>query len=351
MFNPRRLTIARKRRRLTERALARKAGLVPDTISRLEKGVRLPDEQTVAKLANALDFPVGFFGQDEPEEVGASDASFRSFSKMSVRDRDAALTASALGLELSDWIEQRFPLPPPDLLDLGHATDPDVAASSLRQYWALEERPIGNLLSLLETKGVRVFSLSENTASVNSFSFWRDNKPFIFLNNFETAERRRYQLAHELGHFMLHRHADPKGIRSAERDANRFASAFLMPERDIRAVFHRSVTVNSIIKEKVRWGVSAITLANRLNDLGLLSTWQYKSTCFKLSNQGYRTSEPLGIPRETSSVWRKILAQPRTERATKGNIAKDLHLPLDELEGLIWNLAEEAECPESRDPA
>jgi hypothetical protein len=35
----------------------------------------------------------------------------------------------------------------------------------------------------------------------------------------------------------------------------------------------------------------------------------------------------------------------------KGNIAKDLHLPLDELEGLIWNLVEEAECPESRDPA
>jgi Zn-dependent peptidase ImmA (M78 family)/DNA-binding XRE family transcriptional regulator len=348
MFNPRRLSIARKRRRLTERALARKAGLVPDTISRLENGVRLPDEQTVTKLANALDFPVSFFGQDEPE-VGASDASFRSFSKMSVRDRDAALTASALGLELSDWIEKRFPLPSPDLLDLGHPTDPDVAASSLRQYWALEERPIGNLLSFLENKGVRIFSLSENTASVNSFSFWRHDKPFIFLNNFETAERRRYQLAHELGHFMLHRHADPKGIRSAERDANRFASAFLMPERDVRVVFPGNVTVDSIIKEKLRWGVSAISLANRLYNLGLLSTWQYKSTCIKLRNQG--TSEPVGIPSETSSVWRKILAQPATERAMKGNIAKDLHLPVDELEGLIWNLAGEAECPESRDPA
>ena len=268
---------------------------------------------------------------------------------MSVRDRDAALTASALGLELSDWIEQRFPLPPPDLLDLGRATDPDVAASSLRQYWALEERPIGNLLNLLENKGVRIFSLSQNTASVNSFSFWRDNRPFIFLNNFETAERRRHQLAHEIGHFMLHRRADPKGIRSAERDANRFASAFLMPERDVRAVFPRGVTVDSIIKEKLRWGVSAMSLANRLYNLGLLSTWQYKSTCVKLRNQG--TPEAAGIPSEKSSVWRKILAQPATERAIKGNIAKDLHLPLDELEGLIWNLAEEAECPELRDPA
>ena len=351
MFNPRRLSIARKRRRLTERALARKSGLVPDTISRLENGFRLPDEQTVAKLANALDFPVSFFGQDEPEEVGASDASFRSFSKMSVRDRDAALTASALGLELSDWIEQRFPLPPPNLLDLGHPTEPDVAASSLRQYWGLEERPIGNLLSFLETKGVRVFSLSENIASVNSFSFWRDNKPFIFLNNFETTERRRFHLAHELGHFMLHRHTDPKGIRSAERDANRFASAFLMPEREIRVVFHRGATVDAIVKDKLRWGVSAIALANRLYNLGLLSTWQYKSTCIKLRNPEYRTPEPVEIPRETSSVWREILAQPWTGRAMKGNIAKDLHLPLDELEGLIWNLAEEAGCSESRDPA
>jgi hypothetical protein len=96
---------------------------------------------------------------------------------MSVRGRDAVLTASALGLELSDWIEQRFPLPSPDLLDLGHATDPDGAASTLRQHWVLEERPIGNLLSLLEP---RVFAQSHYPRTLRRlihFHFSVTNKP------------------------------------------------------------------------------------------------------------------------------------------------------------------------------
>jgi hypothetical protein len=126
------------------------------------------------------------------------------FSKMSAKERDAAISAGCLGLQLSGWVEERFRLPKPNLIDLSYETDPEVAASSLRQYWALGERPIGNVLALLETQGVRVFSLSENTASVNAFSFWRDEKPFIFLNNFKTAESSIYDSVHELGHLVMH---------------------------------------------------------------------------------------------------------------------------------------------------
>jgi len=345
MFTPGRLSLARKRRRLTAKALAERTGLVPDTISRLENGAHPPDEATVEKLAIALDFPVSFFGQDDPEEIDIGAVSFRSFSKMSARERDAAISAGALGLELSAWVEVRFNLPAPDLLDLSHETDSDVAAMSLRQYWSLGERPIGNLLGLLETKGVRVFSLSENTASVNAFSFWRDHKPFIFLNNFKTAESSIFDAAHELGHLIMHKHGDPKGNRSSEREADRFASAFLLPERDVKASINRRITVSSVIGEKKRWRVSAMALAYRLNALGLLSTWQYKSVCIELGKRGYRSSEPDGIQRETSMVWRKILSQLWTERTTKNDIASDLHLPLDELEGLIWNLTGQAQPP------
>jgi hypothetical protein len=47
----------------------------------------------------------------------------------------------------------------------------------------------------------------------------------------------------------------------------------------------------------------------------------------------------LGIERETSVIWRKVLTQLWSEKTTKNDIAGQLHLPLDELEGLIWNLA------------
>jgi Zn-dependent peptidase ImmA (M78 family) len=338
-FNPRRLTLARMRRRLTARALSERTLLAADTISRLENGSNPPDDSTVEKLVDALGFPKEFFSDRDPEDIDTGAVSFRSFSKMSAKERDAAVSAGCLGLELSAWVEERFQLPKPNLIDLSYETDPEAATSSLRQYWGLGERPIGNLLGLLETQGVRVFSLSENTASVNAFSFWRDEKPFIFLNNFKTAESSIFDSAHELGHLVMHKHGDPKGIRSAEREANTFASAFLMPANDVRSRVRRPITINSVLAAKTRWRVSAMAMAHRLNALGLLSEWQYKSLCIELGKRGYRHGEPRGVERETSKIWRKVLSQLWTERTTKNDIAKSLHLPLDELEGLIWNLA------------
>jgi Zn-dependent peptidase ImmA (M78 family) len=194
---------------------------------------------------------------------------------------------------------------------------------------------------------VRLFSLSENTASVNAFSFWRDDKPDVFLNNFKTAESSIFDAAHELGHLVMHKHGDPKETRSAEREANGFASAFLMPANDVKSRVPRRVTLDVLLKAKMRWRVSAMAMAYRLNTLGLLSEWQYKSLCIELGKRGYRSSEPAGIERETSAIWRKVLGQLWSEKTTKNDIAKDLHLPLDELEGLIWNLAGVDQRPKS----
>lgn len=355
MFNPKRLSQARKRRRLTARSLADRADVAADTITRLEKGSNQPDEATVLKLANVLGYPLGFFYGVDPEDIDTNAVSFRSFSKMSAKEKDAALEAGSLGLQLSAWVEQNFSLPTPDLLDLSYEDSPEAAANALRNYWGLGERPIGNLLGLLETKGIRIFSLSENTASVNAFSFWRDDKPFIFLNNFKTAESSIFDTAHELAHLVMHRHGGPRDnnyeenssdevnfsrdSRSVEREADSFASAFLMPENDVRARVPRFLTASVIIQVKARWRVSAMAMAHRLRDLGLLTDWQYKSICIELTKRGYRTSEPIGIERETSAVWRKILNYLWSEKKTKADIAKILQIPLDELEGLIWNLA------------
>jgi len=345
MFNAKRLSLARKRRRLTARILAEQAGLTADTISRLEKGSNQPDQTTVEKLVNVLGFPEKFFFEDDPEEIDVDAVSFRSFSKMSAKERDAATAAGELGLHLNSWVNDRFDLPDVNLLDLSYETDPIAAAAAMRQFWNLGERPIGNVIGLLETNGVRVFSLSENTASVNAFSFWRDDTPFVFLNNFKTAESSIFDTIHELGHLVMHGHGDPKGIRSSEREADMFASAFLMPENDVRSRMPRRVTIDVVLQAKARWRVSAMAMTYRLRSMNLLSEWQYKSLCIELGKRGYRSGEPKGIKRETSLIWKKILVQLWADRTTKAQIAKDLNLPLDELEGLIWNLAEVSERP------
>ena len=168
-----------------------------------------------------------------------------------------------------------------------------------------------------------------------------------FLNN-KTAESSIFDTVHELGHLVMHKHGDPKETRSAEREADRFASAFLMPEKDIKSRISRRITVDTILKAKRRWRVSAMAMAYRLNALELLSVCQYKSICIELGRRGYRSAWPNGVDTETSIVWRKVLSQLWLERITKNDIANSLHLPLDELEGLIWNLAGAEQRPLGR---
>jgi Zn-dependent peptidase ImmA (M78 family) len=271
---------------------------------------------------------------------------------MSAKERDAAIAAGIIGLEVAAWIEERFNLPKPDLLDLSYETDSETASKSLRQYWGIGEKPIGNMIRLLEAKGVRVFSLSENTASVDAYSFWRDDKPYIFLNNFKTPEHSVMDAAHELGHLVLHKHAgtQPKTqlSRHAEREANQFASAFLMPLNDLKARVPRRVTVANILKAKERWRVAAIALAYRLHAIGHLSEWQYKAACIELGRRGFRAGEPNGIERETSAIWQKVLTQLWVERVTKEGIAESLNIPLDEFESLIWGLTGSLHQPDNK---
>ena len=335
MFNHNRLSLARKRRKLTRKGLAERAGISAITITRLEKGENQPDDSTVRRLADALDYPYAFFFGDDPELIDIDAVSFRSMKKMTAKTRDAAITAGALGMELNAWVEERFSLPVAQLLDLSYETDTEAAAQLLRRHWDLGEKPIGSMIKLLETRGVRVFSLSESTATVDAFSFWMNEKAFIFLNNFRTAERSIFDAAHELGHLVLHKHGGARSTRLAEREANSFASAFLMSRNDVRSRMPSLITTRVVLKAKSRWRVSALAMAYRLHALQLLTDWQYKSICIQLGKRGFRLGEPGGIEREESAIWRKVFSQLWRERTTKAEVANSLNFPLDELEGLV----------------
>jgi transcriptional regulator with XRE-family HTH domain len=222
-FSSNRLRLARKRRRLTGIELAKKTSLTPVTVSRLERTNNEPTAETVQALAKALSYPIEFFFGPDIDEVDTVAASFRSLKSMTARERDAALAAASLAFLVSDCIDREFQLPSADLLDLSFERDPEVASRRLRSAWGLGEQPIGNMIDLLEAKGVRVFSLSENTLSVDAFSCWRGETPYVFLNTHKSAEHSRFDAAHELAHLCLHKHGGPRQ-RHAEMEANAFAS-------------------------------------------------------------------------------------------------------------------------------
>lgn len=336
MFSPTRLTTARKRRRLTKKDLAVAVGVTAHSILRYESGENVPKDDVVSRLVQALDFPREFFFEPDVDGPSEGAASFRSMSSISPKDVDAALAAGTLSFIFADWMEERFDLPSPDLLDLSGDT-PETAARSLREKWGLGERPIENMVRLLEAKGVRLFSMAENTMAVDAFSVWRGDTPYVFLNMMKTAERSRLDAAHELGHLVMHRHGGPAG-RAAEDEANAFAESLLMPSADVIAALPRVHTLNQIIEAKKRWSVSAMALIHRLNKLGIMSDWQYRMFCIDATGKGYRRAEPSGIPRERSIVWQKVLRALWNERVTKTEIAAAIHFPVEEVENLLFGL-------------
>lgn len=334
-FQPTRLSIARKRRLLNKKGFADLVGVAAHTITRCEQGKTTPSDENVEKFAEVLDFPIGFFFRPDLEIPDAELVSFRSQRAMTSAERDAALAAGAIGFEISDWVEARFELPPANVPDL-NLYEPEIAAVVLRNDWGLGEEPISNMVHLLESKGVRVFSLAENSKRVNAFSLWREDKPYVFLNTMKTAENSRFDAAHELGHLGLHQDGKTTG-RLAEDEANRFASAFLMPKADVIAHVNRVVSIDQLIGVKKRWRVSLAALALRLHRLNRISDWRYRDFCIQIRSR-YKDTEPSGIERERSVVWQKVMKTLWSERTTQLDIARELSVPESEVSTLIFGV-------------
>lgn len=354
MFNPLRLTLARQRCGLSSRALAEMAGVTPVTLSRIENGKNSPEPETIRKLANTLGFPESFFSRGNVERPASNAISFRSMSAMTARERDMASAAAPMAYEIQEWVEERFNLPKPDLIDFSPERDPAAAARALREYWTLGEQPISHMIKLMESKGLRVFSLAEDTLRIDGYSCWKGDTPFIFLNTIKSAERSRFDCAHELGHLVLHKHGGPKRGRQTETEANLFASSFLMPDADVKAHLPFISSLDQIVRAKKRWGVSVSALAYRLHKLKIISDWQYRMMIIEMGKRGYRTTEPHPMPREKSTVWKMVLEELWKERLTKHEIAKDLNLPPIEVEKLLFGLLQDA-CtretkPENKPP-
>lgn len=339
VFNPQRLTLGRKRRKITARALAITIGVSPVTISRLENGANEPEHDTVDALASALNFPREFFFAEDLEELPADAASFRSLSSMSAKERDAALSAGVIAYLFHDWVAERFNLPQGDVPEVHADAQPEAAARIVRSQWGLGEQPISSMVKLLESKGVAVFSLCEDTKNVDAFSCWRGERPFVFLNTFKSAERSRFDAAHELGHLVMHRHGAPQDSRQAESEADKFASAFLMPADDVASRIRYVPSLESLIKYKRRWGVSVAALNYRLHKLGIVSEWQNRSLNVELSTRGYRRQEPEGLPPETSALWPQIFTELWRERVTREHIAAQLHVPSSEIDMILRHMS------------
>lgn len=342
MFCPDKLTLARKRRGLTKTKLAELSGLSVRTITTYETPsvIDITNNDTVEKLAETLRFPVEFFNGELPSMVDSSAVSFRAVTKLSAKLRDSSLAAGDLALMLNNWMHKEFELPPTNLPDYSRDTKmtPEAAAIALRQELGIGELSIKNIVHLIESRGVRVFSLAEDCSEVDAFSFWQDGEAYMLLNTQKTYERSRFDAAHELAHLVLHKQL-PENRREAELEADQFASAFLMPRSSFLAKIPKSPSFYQLDGYKKHWKVSLAAMVKRAYDLKLTSEWQNRALNIELGKRGYRKSEPNSSceERETSLLLRMILDYAQQQGRRGVDISRETKIPIDELRNLTFN--------------
>lgn len=346
MFVASRLSMARSLRGLTATALAKAADVTPEWLSKVERNRTTPSSDLVARLASELDVPVDFFYRD-PADLPSTEAfHFRASSKLAQKDETSARALASLASELSEWMDHTYKLPSPGVPEIQELADadieagPEVAAGALRNHWGLGSVPISNMVGLLESKGARVFSVSGTFQAIDAFSFRHDGNAIVFLNPSKSAERLRFDLAHELGHLLLHGgslYEDDSKAR--ERQANDFASAFLMPRAGLLGSLRGNVALDDVLRQRDLWKVSAMTVAVRLHQLGVTSDWTYRMMCQELSKRGFRRNEPGStLIAESSSLWSQILMDMRDRGLGFPFLAGLLGLRAEDVRSLLVGL-------------
>jgi Zn-dependent peptidase ImmA (M78 family) len=163
-------------------------------------------------------------------------------------------------------------------------------------------------MEFLRTTGVWVVAIPVPLPQRDAFSTWAGGDaatPVIVVADTTAGDRRRFSVAHELGHLVLHQ--IPQGSpHELERQADAFAEAFLLPVAAMREALVPPITLTTLADLKARWGGSLQALIRRARTLEVIPHSHYRALYAQLGARGWRTQEPLVVPVEQPRALRQL---------------------------------------------
>ena len=239
-INRKQLSFARIYRGYSQTELASMIeGLSQPNLSKFEKGLNSLSDELLLKIIDYLDFPYEFLSKNISNDAGL--AHYRKRTTITKKDRtDIEYSYKLIGYiidEMSDsliWPEFNF-----KTLDIEEGYSPKYIASYTRKSLGLKpDEPVADIYNLLEVNGIIVVEL-DAIDKFDGVSFVSDKGyPIIVINENFSNDRKRFTLAHELGHLLMHLIDNPAIPKfrdnKLEIEANTFASEFLMPSEAIK---------------------------------------------------------------------------------------------------------------------
>lgn len=303
-FNAERLAEARAYCKITGEELANLVGVKKQAISQFENSKAEPEYGTVCKISEALKFPVSFFYEDTVPTLQGN-TYFRAPFSSNKKDLNSQKIKTRYVAQVHGTLARYVDFWPYNVPDFKNTRNISQIAQQLRDFWALGQEPIPDMISLMERNGIIMSEFATETKKIDAFYQYGEIRGrayhCVVLGTEKLSfARRQFSTAHELGHILLHEKFNDlddvsrEDFRKREDEANEFAAEFLLPKeafvKDLRLCPNR---LNHYVELKRKWKVSISAMVMRAYNLEEITLNQYQYLMRQISKNGWRTQEPL----------------------------------------------------------
>ncbi|WP_208950999.1 XRE family transcriptional regulator [Rahnella sp. ChDrAdgB13] len=332
-FQPDRLMQVLAARRLSQTQLATMVGVSPATISKWRSGQQAPESDALERLASVVNVTPEWFTR--PMLPSMSKPLFRSNASAHVAARamlEARLEwANELVTKLTEFVDlPELKLPYRNFTNIDEISDADIedAANECRQLWNLGTKEIPDLALAAESNGIVLVREETGIAQIEGLSAWNESLgiPYVLLSSDKgNAFRSRFDLAHEIGHLILHRYVgnelEAERYKLKESQAHKFAGALLLPAETFAEEVKTPVTLDTLLLTKQRYGISVAASIMRLHALNIISDEEKQNLYKRRSARWGVKSEPGDDYREPEKP--RLLKRTVELLASSGIIAVD----------------------------
>ncbi len=338
--NHKSIVLAREAKGLTQKELSDLLDINQGHLSKMEQGLRVVPLNVLEGLSSVLDFPVSFF-LEECETYSFSTVYFRKRKSLPVK----FFTQFKANLELRRFhIEKLLSAttiePDIEYIEPDEKQSPEDIARLYRYKWKIPEGAIINIVEILEDAGIIVLKLPFNHNKLDGITFFTSNNhPIIYINYEKPPDRINFNLAHELGHLIMHLNFTPTSDRDTEKEAHRFASELLMPEEEIKP-FLKNLSIKELADLKRMWNVSMAAILYKAHELKTINDSQFTYLNIQLSGAGYKINEPLlGLTKHEPNLLNELFETHIKElNYTKSDLSELLKVNLNYLNNVYFGV-------------